>query len=497
VALADRPAPGDPIAGVWAQADLVLGRRSLATVDLGGRHEDPNTGAALAPRRGSAPEVVERALAAANAAWGRGAGPWSGLPVAERASHLDRLADAVAVRTDAIAVAEALDTGVPVGVTRAIAGSLPDLLRAVAERGRALLAPRALPAGKRRVEVLRPPWGPAALVVPWNAPAPIATTKLANALVAGCPAVLKPSEHAPAACGLLADAAVEAGLPPGALQLVHGGPEVGARLAADARVRAISFTGSGAAGRAVAAAAAPRMAALQLELGARNPAVVLADADVPRAAGQLARGATKLNGQWCEAPRRVLVDAAVHDALVEALAAELRAVRAGPSTEPGTALGPIAHRAQRDRLLGQLEALRALGGTVTACGEAPGGEGFHLAPALVTGLPPDAGGEELLGPVLTVHAVAGEREALRAANAADDGLAAYVFAGDGDRAFALGRALHAGEVRLGGTGLLDLAPGAVQSFWGASGSGGHGAAEVLLSFTGARVVGEDDPSAPI
>jgi acyl-CoA reductase-like NAD-dependent aldehyde dehydrogenase len=154
-------------------------------------------------------------------------------------------------------------------------------------------------------------------------------------------------------------------------------------------------------------------------------------------------------------------------------------------------MGPLGHRGHFQRVQ---EQLAGLGGERRPTAAAPDGPGFFMSPTVVTGA--DAR-EELFAPVLTVRAVRDDAEALAAANELGDGLAAYVFAGDPERAFALGRALHAGEVRLGGTHLLDLAPGSAQSFWGTSGIGGHGAREVLLAHTGTRVVGEDDPALPM
>jgi betaine-aldehyde dehydrogenase len=210
------------------QLELVAGELARPGATLGGDHEDPNTGEAMAPRLASTDEAVQRALAAAWKAWGDGGvgppgpGGWSGLSVGERAEVLGRLAGAIDARAEQIAVAEALDTGVPISVTRMIAASLGDTMRAVAALAVETLAPRALDAGGRRVEQLRPPWGPAALLVPWNAPAPTAVGKIANALAAGCPAIVKPSEHAVAACSLVAEAAVGAAVPAGALQVVLG-----------------------------------------------------------------------------------------------------------------------------------------------------------------------------------------------------------------------------------------------------------------------------------
>jgi phenylacetaldehyde dehydrogenase len=157
-------------------------------------------------------------------------------------------------------------------------------------------------------------------------------------------------------------------------------------------------------------------------------------------------------------------------------------------------MGPLAHAELR---AGLRRRISALGGEALATAPVPHGPGLFVSPTLVVGLPAAAVREELFGPVLTVHAVDGDDAAVAAANATGDGLAAYVFAGDRERAFALGLRLHAGEVRLGGTHLLDLAPGSTQSFWGTSGIGAHGDAEVLEAFRGSRIVGEDDPELPI
>jgi phenylacetaldehyde dehydrogenase len=318
--------------------------------------------------------------------------------------------------------------------------------------------------------------------------------KIANALAAGCPAILKPSELAPSSAGVIAEAAVAAQLPPGALQIVHGGADVAQHLVGDERVRMVSLTGGLAAGRAVALATAPRMAALQLELGGTNPAIVTADADIAAAARALAAGATKLNGQWCEAPRRVFVAGGRHDELVDALEDALSQVHLGPARDARSQVGPLVSGAHRDRVVRQVG---ALGGEARVTAAVPDGSGSFMSPTLVLGLPADGVREEIFGPVLSVHRVVADTEAVAAANANGDGLAGYVFCGDQERAFALGRALHCGEVRVGGTNLLDLASGSTQSFWGSSGIGAHGGREVLEAFRGSRIVGEENPALAI
>jgi phenylacetaldehyde dehydrogenase len=477
------------MAGHGAYRELVDGALAVASEDLGGWLEDPDDGSIIGPQRASESAVVERALATAHDAWSAGA--WSDLSLQDRGVALERLATELDARADEIALLDTVDSGVPIGVTRAVAGSLGSLIRAVLDEAERAGERRPLTAGGRRVEVLRLPWGPAVLLSPWNAPAASAVQKIANALAAGCPAILKPSELAPSSAGVIAEAAVAAQLPAGALQIVHGGADVAQRLVGDARVRMVSLTGGLAAGRAVALAAAPRMAALQLELGGTNPAIVTSDADIAAAADSLAAGATKLNGQWCEAPRRVFVAGGRYDELVDALEAALGGVYVGAARDARSQVGPLASGAHRERVRRQVE---ALGGEARVTAAVPEGPGFFMSPTLVLGLPAGSVREEIFGPVLSVHRVAGDAEAVAAANANGDGLAGYVFCGDQERAFALGRALHSGEIRIGGTNLLDLAPDSTQSFWGSSGIGAHGGREVLEAFRGSRIIGEEDPT---
>ncbi|HET7120438.1 MAG TPA: aldehyde dehydrogenase family protein [Solirubrobacterales bacterium] len=470
---------------------LVDGEVSEPTENLGRVLENPSDGTELGPQKASSEESVERALAAAESAWQEGS--WSDLPAAERIATLERFAAALELRAEEIARFDAIDSGVPIATMRLFAGALGDSVRGAAQEVAAAGETRPLASNGRRVEVLRLPWGPAVLLTPWNAPSGAAVGKLAASLAAGCPTILKPSEWAPSFAQAFAEAALEAGFPPGALQIVHGDAGVASRLVADSRVRAIALTGSQAAGRAVAAVAAARMAALQLELGGSNAAVVAADADVEATARALGDGAAKLNGQWCEAPRRVLVAAELHDDLREALVADLSARRVGAAEDEEAEIGPLAHRAHFEKVR---EQAAGLGGEATPTAAVPDAPGFFFSPTIVTGATPEAAAAEIFGPVLTLHPVADDREAVAIANANGDGLAGYVFSSDPERAFEIGRRLHAGEIRIGGTNLVDLAPGSTQSFWGTSGFGAHGNREVLEAFRGSRIVGEEDPALP-
>ncbi|MCB1000931.1 MAG: aldehyde dehydrogenase family protein [Acidimicrobiales bacterium] len=456
---------------------------------------DPSSGDHVQPRRATAPDEVDRAIAAAARAHRDGV--WADLDVASRSEWLERIAGELDGVGDDLAVAESTGSGVPVAVTRMFAGSLAGAFRGAASLLRTAGVRTELPGPVRPVELLRLPWGPAAVLVPWNAPAAMAAGKVAMALAAGCTVLLKPPEWSPLGCNLVADAIHRVELPAGVFQMVHGGPATGAALTGDPRVKVVSYTGSLAAGRAIARAAAEHFTALQLELGGNNPAIVRADADIDATAAALASGMLKLNGQWCEAPGKVLVARARHDDLVDALRDHLGRRRIGHHLDDTTEVGPLSHAAHRDRLHQQVDALVADGGDVLTAGEVPDLPGWFWAPRLVVGVDPGRCVDELFGPVVSVHPVDDDEHAVALANDTPYGLAGYVFSSDLDVAQALGRRIRFGEVKINGTSVIDLTPTSTQSFWGLSGIGGHGDAEVLRFFTGSQIVGVDHPDVPI
>lgn len=478
----------DPI----RHADLVDGVLSEAELERDGILEDPDDGSPIGTERASAPAAIESALAAASSARAREG--WSELSVEERCAAMEAFAVALDVRAETIAQVDRIDSGVPISVTRLMATSLAASVRTAIEVAREAGEGRRIERGGRRIELLRLPWGVAVVLTPWNAPAAAAIGKVANALLAGCPTILKPSEQAPSFSLHFAEAALEAGLPDSCFQVVHGGADVASSLVGDPRVGMIALIGGRPTGRAVAATAGPRMVPMQLELGGSNPALVTADADLEDTAASLAEGMTKLNGQWCEAPRRVIVPRELQDALADATREALERIAVGPAREEATEFGPLANRPHLERVRRQIA---GLGGTVIETAEVPTTAGFFVSPTLVLDADRERAGEEIFGPVLSFLPCDGEDEALGVANSGEDGLAAYVFSGDRDRALALGRRLHAGEVRLGGTKLIDLTSGSTQSFWGSSGIGSHGARQVFEAFRGSRIVGDEDPTLPL
>lgn len=457
---------------------------------------NPNTGEMLAESRASSPAQVDRAIAVAHES--HVDGRWSRTPISERTEILKRFARGLDNVCEEMARLDALNSGVPISVTRlfgeSAGGNVRDAIRHSLELG----DDRALDAADRDVRIRRVPWGPAALITPWNAPSAMAVKKLAYALAAGSTAVLKPSSAAPFSAQLIVRAAAEAGVPDGVVSLVQGSRDVGAQLVDDPRVTTISMTGSTPTGRSIATAAAPRFARMQLELGSNNPAIVMDDADLTRTAQSLVSGAMKLSGQWCEAPRHVFVTRTRLERLVDALTSALGRLRIGASTDETTTLGPVAFAARRSELHTQRDKLSAAGARVIEVGsivDLPSA-GTFMAPTLIIGerLEPDS---EIFGPMLLIEPFDDVETAISRANSGLVGLAGYVYTDSAERGRVIGTRLIAGEVKINGSSVLDMAPDSVQSFFSSSGIGGHGDRELLEFYTGVQVCGTDIPGLPL
>jgi len=482
-----------------AQIDLIDGEWIEPTEQLHATLDDPNTGEFRSPQLASSSANVERAIAAAHALHASGA--WENAWVAARIALLDRLADGLDAHAEEIGREDALANGNPLRIARQMATYLGPRVRSAREQLLEVGTGTDLSDEPRPVRLLRRALGPAVVLAPWNAPTFVGVAKLASALAAGCPVILKPSEWAPAGCQVVAEvlseAIAELDLPPAVFQLVHGASAVGAQLVSDPRIRAISFTGGGAGGRAVATAAAPHFAAVQLELGGHNPAVVLSDADIAVTAEALVDGMIKLNGQWCEAPGKVLVHESLHDTLVDAVLERLRDLTVGNCMEAGTDVGPLSHASHRDHLVGRIDQVVAAGGKALTVNEIPETGGWFLAPTVVVGAAAADSTAELFGPAITVHAMASDEAAIAAARGPETGLAGFVFGTDIHQALAAAARVPAGEVRINGCKLADLADGSEQSFWNAAGIGGHGPTDMVRFFQGSQVIGVDDPALPI
>lgn len=465
--------------------ELIDGKPESPTEALTSVLTDSDSGESLHPQRASAPDSVEKAIAAAWTAHTDGV--WSDLPRKERAAALRNLQAELAKRVEDLARADSLDTGVPQTITGAFIGAVAGLLEPAAnqvEEGFGYVE-QASSAGA--CDQWRLPWGPAAVFLPWNAPAAMAIKMTAAALVAGCPVIIKPSEWAPHFSGAFADA-VRAALPGGVVQIVHGDRTVGESIVADERIAAVSYTGGVAGGTAVAEACARQLKPVDLELSGNNPVVVLPDAEPGSVAEQVVMGMLTLNGQYCVGPRRLIVPEAQVEDYLAALAAALETVNIGNTTDPATQLGPLSHEQHHRRIEEQLAEFAALGCDVRRYGRLPASSGHFAAPAVVLADKAAELREEVFGPVLLVRTYEDLDEAITIANDHPYGLAGYVFGNDRDAARAVGRRLRAGLVRLNSAfGPPDASP--IASPWGASGLGEIGIEQGPKFFSGSRFVG--------
>jgi aldehyde dehydrogenase (NAD+) len=295
---------------------------------------------------------------------------------------------------------------------------------------------------------VREPLGVVAVITPWNFPLAIPAWKIAPALVAGNAVVLKPAGLTPLTAHHLADCLVTAGVPDGVLNVVHGsGAVVGDALVNDARVAAISFTGSSAVGTSISAAAASRLARVQLEMGGKNALVVLDDADPARAAAIAARGGFGLTGQACTATSRVLVTENRHEEFVRALAAEAERYRPGDGQDEGVLMGPVVSKGQLESDLEHIEGARQEGGRLV-------GEDSHrdlfLSPLVVDEVRPGMriASEEVFGPVVAVLPVKDLADAIAVANESPYGLTAGIVTNDLSAALRFAREAEVGVVKV-------------------------------------------------
>jgi phenylacetaldehyde dehydrogenase len=463
----------------------IAGRWSTPSIALETWTCDPNEGTRLVPMRASSPSSLEGALA--TAARIHRTGVWGDRSAEERARTLRSIAAELEPRADGMARLDAQASGVVLALTRKFAAIASRAFLAAADQVEQRGQPIRRTVAGGVVEQHRLPLGPALVIVPWNAPSAIAAHKVASALAAGCPVVLKPSEYAPQSCQMLVEAAEAGGLPPGVLQLVHGAGAVGDALALDARIAAVSFTGGLGGGRAVARRSAEHIRPVQLELGGNNPLIVLPGADVVATGKAIAAGLTLLGGQWCRALGRVFVHQSLAVPLFEASLAALGAVRIGHSLAETSEMGPMAHAAQLAAAQGAIERLARHGGTPHTRTPLPSLAGWFAAPTLITGVASKDATDEIFGPVASWHTFDDVDQALEMSRAGNYGLAAYVF-GQEDRALGVARRLHAGSIKINEVSVFALDPMAPRPAWGLSGLGDEGVVETFEFFRGSRVV---------
>jgi acyl-CoA reductase-like NAD-dependent aldehyde dehydrogenase len=420
--------------------------------------------------------IVARARAAQTA--------WAELGTAGRAEMLARAGSAMAERANDLARLVTLEMGKPlgeaVGEIQSCADETPDVLREVAEA----TAPEVLEDERVRSTIYHDPYGVCAAITPWNFPFSMPHWLVLPALATGNTVVLKPSEETPLVGQAYADLFREV-LPRDVLQVVHGDETQGTALVA-ADIDLIAFTGSRAAGKHILAAAAHSLKRVILELGGKDPLIVLDDADLERAARFAARNSFRNAGQVCVATERIYVADKVADRFVDLLVAETGKYATGSGLDPATRVGPMVSAEQRDRVLHLLDQAVSMGARV-----ATGGVGHHgnfVMPTVLVGVRPDMpiAREETFGPVACVSVVHGDDEAVALANDTPFGLGAVVFGGDAERTSRVARRLHAGMI-----GINQSVGGAKGSPWvGAreSGYGYHSSRDGHRQFTQTRVL---------
>ncbi len=411
--------------------------------------------------RGSAADVAAATQAARRAF---DDGRWSGLAPARRKAVLLKWAELIEARALELAVLGVRDNGTEIAMAlKAEPLSAAATIRYYAEAIDKLYGEIAPTDPSVLALVHRQPVGVVGAIVPWNFPLMIGAWKLAPALAAGNCVVLKPAETASLTLLRIAELALEAGLPPGVLNVVTGeGPVVGEAIGLSHDVDVLVFTGSGAVGRRLLEyAARSNLKRVYLELGGKSPNIVFADApDMERAVRVSARGIFRNSGQVCVAGSRLLVERSIHDAFVDRLAAHVADMKVGDPLDPATEAGAIHSPRQLEKTLAFVDEARALGREVRIGGtrilEETGG--FYMAPTIVTGVAPDdrLAREEVFGPVLAVIPFDSEDEAVRIANSTDYGLAAGLWTANLPRAHRMIRALRAGVVHVNTWGGTDL-----------------------------------------
>jgi succinate-semialdehyde dehydrogenase/glutarate-semialdehyde dehydrogenase len=415
---------------------------------------------------------------------------WRSKTAHERASILRKIRALHAEREDELATLLTREQGKPLAEARAEIRYAAGFYEWFAEEGlRAYGETIPSPFPGHRVFTFRQPVGVGAAITPWNFPSAMIARKLAPALAVGCTFVLKPSELTPLSALAIAKLCEEAGVPKGVVNVVptSDAASVGEVLTSDARVRALSFTGSTAVGKKLYAACAGTVKKLALELGGNAPFLVFDDADLDAAVDGLMVAKLRNGGQTCVAANRILVQRAVHDAFCEKLAAKLAQVRVGSGLDEGVTLGPMIDARAIAKIEAHVEDARDQGAKVVLGGKSLGGSFY--APTLITGVTPlmQMANAETFGPVAGILTFDTEEEGVALANDTPSGLAAYFYARDVGRVFRVAEALEVGMVGAG-TGLIStpVAPfGGVKE----SGLGREGAQEGITEYLDTKLVG--------
>jgi aminomuconate-semialdehyde/2-hydroxymuconate-6-semialdehyde dehydrogenase len=452
---------------------------------------NPATGEVYSQLPASQAADVQLAAAAASQALG----DWSARSAQKRADILLRIADLIDRDFEALALAESVDQGKPVKLAKAV-----DIPRASANMrffatAAIHFASEAHATDSEAINyTLRTPVGVAGCISPWNLPLYLFTWKIAPALAAGCTVVAKPSELTPMTAYLFSKLCIEAGLPDGVLNIVHGfGNDVGQAMVEHPLISAISFTGGTVTGKRIAATAAPLFKKLSLELGGKNPNIIFADCDFEQAVKTSVTSSFSNQGEICLCGSRILVEARVYEKFVSAFVERVKTLTVGDPLDDSNHLGALVSEAHMKKVLGYIELARQEGGSVLTGGKqvmlhGRCAKGYFVEPTVIVGLNQQCrtNQEEIFGPVVTIMPFDNEGDAVAFANSTAYGLAATVWTENVKRAHRVAAHLKSGIVWINCWLLRDLRTpfGGVKQ----SGVGREGGWEALRFFTEAKNV---------
>jgi phenylacetaldehyde dehydrogenase len=452
---------------------------------------NPATGEVLANVAEGDKEDINRAVAAARAAFDTG--PWSKITPSQRGKLIWKLADLIEQHAEEFAQLESLDNGKPLAIARIadIPGTI-DMFRYMAGWATKIegnTIPISAHGAKFLAYTLREPVGVVGQIIPWNFPLMMASWKLGPALATGCCVILKPAEQTPLSALLLGELIQEAGIPDGVVNIVPGyGETAGAALAAHPSVDKVAFTGSTEVGKLIVHAATGNLKKVSLELGGKSPNIVFQDADIDATIPGAAMAIFFNHGQCCCAGSRLYVEAKEFDKVVDGVSQLASKIRVGPGLEPTTDMGPLVSEEQMNRVCSYLESGYSEGAKATVGGSRQGDKGYFVKPTVLvnTNEKMKVVREEIFGPVVTAIPFKDVDDLIAKANATEYGLAAGVWTRDIGKAHRIASQLRAGTVWINCYNVFDPAMpfgGYKQSGWGRE--MGH---EVLNLYTEVKSV---------